>query len=185
MDSFHVRTDDRAVVLDAIDQPALVSPATNGWVSVYPVSGTDNAPLAHDALSVAVDAMVVAFFCFDSDIAVAELAHNGEMVTLLVAAHPETVTMMMGSVPTAPVLAEGDHFKLWADLPAWISRLGQVDTERLMDVLAKDLTEPFAETSAIGLLNAFGITDERLTTAYRFLVETAEQDGFLHTSTSR
>lgn len=181
VDNFHIRTHDRSAVVTAIEQPALVSPANNSWVSVYPFGGPDNTPLSHADLSTTLDTPVVAFFCFDSDIAVAELAHQGELVALLTASHPETATMMMGSAPSEPVLVQGDPFTLWADLQAWTQRLGQLDEDSLFGTLAEDVKEPFAETSAITFLKAFGLNAARLTTAYRFLQPTAEQDQFLHT----
>jgi hypothetical protein len=159
-------------VAAAMSQPALVSPAEGGWVSIFPADELPGDDSLAKALSVALDRPVVNFFCFDSDIAVADLIVAGEALDQIVVAWPGVAEEMMDD----DELALGElvpgitaRTEVRGDLERWRSTLGTAPSiTEIVAAINADPQCPFAEQTAGEILGRLGIPERKLVMGHRY-----------------
>jgi hypothetical protein len=174
--NLHVHVGDGPVsaeeVAAAVGQPAMVSPSEGGWVSVFPADELPGDDSLAKSLSATLDRPVVNFFCFDSDIAVADLIVGGQVLDQIVVAWPGVAEEMMDDDDLAdrePVAGITAQTEVKGDLERWLATLGS--TASIADILAAinaDPQCPFAEQTAGEILERFGIPQRKLLMSHRY-----------------
>ena len=176
-------------VAAVVAQPALVAPPEAGWVSVFPQAEEFGDDTLAVELSAALRRPAVSFFCFDSDIGIAVLIADGEVVDQLVVSWPGYMEEMMGDAAEAGADVSGGlpggellpgvtcEMEIKVDLDAWVSVLeSQVTHAAVIDAVNADRDSPFADRVSSAILGRFGIAPGKLLGAYRFWVRGEDPD---------
>jgi hypothetical protein len=194
-----VQGDAQALVARCVSEEAFVSPPLNGWVSVFPsdLMLGDNTLARH--ISGTLRCPVVSYFCYDSDVSVAELIIDGRTVDILQIGHlpPDdedyadddpphddvtgsTAERDYSSTPhnRSIVSSEDAILEVKADLDLWVTTLGKPSRDDLFDALQKGRYEHSANHIAQSLMIGFGLVDNRLHMAYRFYERGEDADEF-------
>src|SRR4051794_2472405 len=97
-----------------------VAPLSGGWVSVYPQAEQLGDSTLAQRLSRELQKPCVAFFCFDSDVAVAALAIDGTVTSEITVADPELYDEQIGEpMPGQRINQETADLAITGDVTPW------------------------------------------------------------------
>jgi hypothetical protein len=191
--SYHVfvGSDDagqQQAVASAVTFAALISPPRNGWVSVFPESEyADESTLPDGHLSTATGRPVLVFNCYDSDVAMALLSVDGEIVGDIRIEWPgmmDDMMAMMGDMDDDEMERLGiepdavdrepfpgvnlESLAVSGNPTPWIAALGRGDADEIAAAVNADPDSPLADQVATALFSCFGLDGDRLTMTYRW-----------------
>lgn len=183
--NLHVLVSDSVLTAEAVaelvSEPALVAPAEGGWISVFPESEAMGDTTLAAELSIALGQPVVNFFCFDSDVSVADLVVDGAVIDQIVVSWPGYFEEMMGDAgdigEDVPGGVGDDNvvqgvvadMQVKGDLGTWISTMGcEATTAQIVDAINADPTSPFADQVAAAIFGLLGVAPRKLLMAHRF-----------------
>lgn len=156
---------------------AYLSGNIDGWVSVLPETETFNDPSHAIALSTKFQRPCIDLFCFQSDMAVAALIVDGDVVTRLTAGGGEFFAPPDTGEPNIAI--DGTGGGIWFDAEPWTSVFPTADVAALATTLTTD--PPTAEDAIAALFTTLAIPTERAITAYRHIDLDPQPEPWTHT----